>query len=275
MRALVATSLAPRLAPGEDGGDAIQSMCVRSLHDAFGAVAAFNYAEEVAGVPTAAPFARVVDLGPRAGSPFRRPLVDLGVVMRHLAGTGETLFALANSDAYVALDAGEVADVLRVARDGVVVFQRHETGNLACGHGPAYTQGYDVVVFGRPALEAVTLDGLAFGMPWWDYALPVMALSAGLPLYRGRPGAVRHASHDPRWSRELWRDGLAAYMANLSRQNARLGAPPLLRAMADVTGMLARTHAIAPLYGGEQIYEFGTMFALFNVAAIERAATPM
>lgn len=280
-RVVIATSVAPRMQRldprGIDIGPDLQQRCVAAFAEQFGAVLAFNYSEEVAAVAADHPAATVIDVGPASASPFERPLVDIGAVFRHFARlTDVDVFGLANSDVLASFGPADAACAIDCARKGLVTFQRSETHDLASPAGPPYATGYDMFLFNRRVLEVVPMDGLCFGVPWWDYALPVMAMQAGITLFRGQPRFVRHYSHDVRWSREMWLAGLRAYLRNLQAQSEALAPPhPLMAPMMATLAMFGEEREIVPLDGPHLIDSFGTMFAICNVAAIGGAAITM
>ncbi|MEM8852609.1 MAG: hypothetical protein AAGD34_02845 [Pseudomonadota bacterium] len=275
--ALMATSIAPRMKRldkhnADVGGD-IQKDCIRSLRDGFGHVVAFNFTEEIDGLRPVHDGVEWVDVGSRDQCQFARPMVDFRHVWADFKERDAPVFGVANSDVFIGDDPAYAAHVIRHAREGLVCFNRSEVGNLADRFGPAYSTGFDLFVFGRRVLEAVNLDGLAFGVPWWDYALPVMAAQAGIPIFRGDPGFVRHYSHDVAWSQDDWLSGLRTYMGHLRAQADALPYPsPLVEQMARIVQQFANEGTLQPLYGTDHIYKFGTMFAFWNVGVVNDAA---
>lgn len=74
-----------------------------------------------------------------------------------------------------------------------------------------YLGGFDYFVLPHAFVREVTLTGafpdwFRVGEPWWDYFLPILALSAGYPVKRiQRPVPVAmHFAHEPRFAHELW-----------------------------------------------------------------------
>jgi len=75
-----------------------------------------------------------------------------------------------------------------------------------------YKWGYDVFVFPENFINLIKTQNLmpeAFkiGEPWWDYAIPVLAISAGIPVYLidNKPPAVFHYSHPTtNWDETSW-----------------------------------------------------------------------
>lgn len=275
--ALMATSIAPRMKRLDkdkvDVGAQIQRDCVRSLLDGFGRAIAFNFTEEIDGLRPIHEGVEWVDVGTREQSEYTRPMVDFRHVWADFKGRDAPVFGIANSDVYIGDDPAYAAHIVRHAKEGLVCFNRSEVANLADRFGPAYTTGFDVFLFGRRVLETVNLDGLAFGVPWWDYALPVMAAEAGIPIFRGDPGFVRHFSHDVAWSQADWRAGLRTYMGHLIAQTEAKDNPsPLVMHMAQIVQQFANEGTLPALYGSEHIYSFGTMFAFWNVGVVNDAA---
>ena len=278
--ALVATSLSPTMrrtdGRGCEVGASVQRTALASLRAAFGEVVAFNFTEELAGLARDYPMARLVDVGSKDRAPFARPLVDFAHVWTFFERSEHTILALTNSDVFFVADPASVAGAIAAAHDGLVAYHRTETSNLHAPNGPTFRVGYDLFLFHRRLLQTVRLDGLAFGVPWWDYALPVMAARAGVPILLGDSSSVRHLTHEVAWSRELWRDGLAAYMRLLEAQSARLGrSDPLLDPLAGLVRRFAERREVEPLFGADQIYQVATTLALWNVAVVNDVAVPL
>jgi hypothetical protein len=74
-----------------------------------------------------------------------------------------------------------------------------------------YTWGFDFFLLPRDFLDALKAEQLMpnefrIGEPWWDYALPILALAMGFPLKRLVAGGALavHYFHPARYSPETW-----------------------------------------------------------------------
>lgn len=125
-----------------------------------------------------------------------------------MAVIGETVqkgaFAITNADIFFTDDNVLSNTVRSLMRGECLIEHRYDVDDIRKSEGEIYKSGYDFFSFNVDDISKLQCDGLVFGVPWWDHALPINALLAGLARKRvGRP-LVYHLKHEERWNIALW-----------------------------------------------------------------------
>jgi hypothetical protein len=101
--------------------------------------------------------------------------------------------------------------------------ERDAAANGALVGRGIFELGFDVFVLPHAFVttlitEKLLPEELRIGEPWWDYLLPVLALTCGFPLKKlARPALALHYVHPARYSHELWLRNRDLFMRILGR----------------------------------------------------------
>lgn len=121
----------------------------------------------------------------------------------------------------------------------------------------AYQFGFDYFLLPADFLRIIQTERLLpvdfrIGDPWWDYLLPILALSLGFPLKKlpSTPPIALHHVHSQRYANELWLGNGKKFIEFIERlmHEPRCNAITLLSEMASQHGNLEqRLHQISHL----------------------------
>ncbi len=157
-----------------------------------------------------------------------KPLVFLRDIFNHFHALG-TPFTLINSDIHFSVGRGfasRLSQHLDCAEPTAILASRVEIENeflqlkpedpynaiCRLKYGRHYFMGFDLFSFNRAALDviapAIEKSGRTYGLgiPWWDYWLPMTALSQGVKLNYLVPTPIFHNYHEAQYSKDMWRD---------------------------------------------------------------------
>ncbi len=113
--------------------------------------------------------------------------------------------AFVNCDIYM-LKAAHAADIISSMAAGCFVTSwRTDIERLGCSLGREFKSGYDFMAFTPAtipnAFHNKDFRKFQFGIPWWDYALPLLA-QRDVPLLRLAAPFIVHQAHPLAWSKQ-------------------------------------------------------------------------
>lgn len=165
----------------------------------------FNHPSEIAGLTRTYPGVTFVPIEKTGAAWFGRHFAPIKGMLDWAARARAPALIL-NSDIELALSPAEFQRVRLLSDDGLCCFWRHNH-NGDRRHAVIETCGIDAFLFhGRHAQE-IADSFLSMGQPWWDYWLPFMFASRGLPLHAVEFPAAFHRNHAQRWSWDHWHRG--------------------------------------------------------------------
>jgi hypothetical protein len=180
------TSIAPKLhrvlPSGKEDGVGYQATCIASWIKAGFEVHSLNIAAELAEIADHYPGVIFHEAGrcdPSQGPPF----VYLADMLRILSETGAAAGGIINSDVFTSKGA-ELSDQMaeRAARS-MIYAHRYDIKTVGGELTHSYfAHGYDFFMFPLAKLTALPDDGMVFGLPYWDYWLPLAIHGEGAPL---------------------------------------------------------------------------------------------
>lgn len=255
------TSLSPRIRRtllNKDVGIELQRDCVTSVRDTFGNCTSLNFIEERETLTALYPDLQFAFLGSMEKSPFPYPLMAIRKLQAFATRHPDfTHVGIINADIYMRRTRPQVMARIIDDPDAVFIFTRQESINLAHSSSVPYIHGFDLMILPRTYFLTLALNGLALGVPWWDYAVPLIALFQGRKVYASTGADLRHMTHPQAWNLQLWNAGLKALFAAL-HQNCGRDHP--LRSWSDIMG----DYLNKPLRGHQHdsmLYSGGTLFA--------------
>jgi hypothetical protein len=255
------TSLSPRIRRtllGTDVGVDLQRNCVNSVSNAFGNCTSLNFIEEREALTGLYPDLDFAFLGSMEKSPFPYPLMAIRKLQTFAERHSHfTHVGIINADIYVQRTRPQVMSRIIDEPDAVFIFTRQESINLGHSSHVPYIHGFDLMILPRAYFLTLALNGLALGVPWWDYAVPLIALFQGRKVYASTGADLRHMTHPQAWNLQLWNAGLKALFAAM---NQNCGRDHPLRSWSDILG----DYLNKPLRGHDHdsmLYNGGTLFA--------------
>ena len=203
------TSLVPRLSRmgsgGQDIGGIYQKYCVESWLRAGFPVYSLNTGDEIACLKHDYLDVHFIE-APRDGrAQVGRPLVFIADMVTALRDRGYAQCGLINSDIYLR-PAPSLIDVLRREIPGSCVFgHRFDVARVGDDSVTPYDVGFDFFFLETGAFDAVAFEPFLQGVPWWDYALPLMQGMSGRKLKRLDTPLGYHLVHAQNWDIKNWR----------------------------------------------------------------------
>lgn len=125
------------------------------------------------------------------------PFTELLATIRDLVNAPEDRVLLVNSDISI-----EDPTVLKLIDDPEVDLFFASRLDVAANGTPKgrYKYGYDVFSLKRSAAQILDMPEFYMGIPWWDYVLPLSAVTEGYRVRRLDLDAFHHVLHPQRWS---------------------------------------------------------------------------
>jgi len=105
------------------------------------------------------------------------------------------VFGIINSDIFLLPRPEIFSRIKEAALFSCVAIHRTESKD-----DRVYLLGFDAFFLSRRAAALVRPADFAMGMPAWDYWLPVLLMSKGVPLVRVEEKIAIHPSHNPAWN---------------------------------------------------------------------------
>jgi len=216
-RFVLATSIAPHR-------QYAQYKAVRSWLDAGFRVLSFNEPQEVQLLRSNFPEVEFVPVARTARAVVGKPLVYIADVLEHFAASDVELCGIINSDISFTNTLG-IRDALagHMATHDLIVSSRIEvtqpqrqiadhhsaTGRANVRFGSVYLWGFDLFVLNRASASRIAVEmgsdsPFAFGVPWWDYIVPSLAMKIGLRTGILNPPPISHPSHSANYQWRLW-----------------------------------------------------------------------
>lgn len=203
------TSLAPKLnrlqLSGKEIGFSYQKYCIESWMNNGFKVYSLNTADEIEILKHIYLDVHFVE-APRDGTAVvGRPLVHIADMVTALKDRGYKQCGIVNSDVYMN-DAPSFLPFLRKEISNSCVFgHRIDVKELGEIRGGAYTLGYDFFFFEIDQFDTKAFSPFLQGVPWWDYALPLMLGMRGTFLKKLDSPIFFHLIHGQKWQTDSWR----------------------------------------------------------------------
>jgi hypothetical protein len=198
-RMLVCTSVGPRRIDH-------QRLCLESWLDAGFEVVSLNVPGEIPALAPRFPGVRFVATSRDGSSVTGRPVPLLYDAIRELASSGAAHLGLVNSD--ILLCQPQLREhLLGRSRGSLAIGQRIEVDSMQGANPQPQMWGIDLFFFDRALLSVVDERPFFFGVPWWDFWVPMAAMLGGMAVCRLEHGPLLHLRHPVGWSRDSWERG--------------------------------------------------------------------
>ncbi len=190
---VIGTSLAPR-------DFDLQRGSVDSWRALGFEVVSFNVADELDILRTEFPYLTFVPVERTAQTFVGRPLVFIGDMIRHFIDEGVAVAGLVNADIALRGHQDLRSFLANQARGALVFGHRQDIAEEQADRGTTYEIGFDYFFFDPDIYRDFNLDyRFCFGMPFWDYWLPVCSLLEGLTVKRLDSPIAYHVEHELNW----------------------------------------------------------------------------
>jgi FkbM family methyltransferase len=147
-----------------------------------------------------------------------KPLVKIyDAIEIGLAGDA-SMIGIINSDVMLRVPAGFVEQLWPQVQSGMVFGSRMDIPDADAPTGQVYGWGFDYFFMDRAALSCVEDEPFFFGVPWWDYWLPISFIIADRKIVRIASPIGFHVSHPMRWDPNLYQK-IGAYYREFIRGN--------------------------------------------------------
>lgn len=201
------TSIPPKMtrfnAANTDVGAAYQGMCLESWTSSGFAPHSLNSSHEQ--LPEAlSNKINVIAVSPDAREETGRPLVFLEDFLKIGAEHANPVVAITNADIVLEFDLNLREQVTALKPGQFLAAHRTDVDDSRQRANPEiYDKGFDFFAFHATDLRrmlATGIPGFVFGMPWWDYYLPLAALISGIEVKTLSASKIVHLRHDNRWN---------------------------------------------------------------------------
>jgi hypothetical protein len=139
-----------------------------------------------------------------------------------LASDG-SLIGIINSDVMLRVSTKFVEQLWPQVQGGMVFGSRMDISNADAVAGQVYFWGFDYFFMDRVALGCIEDEPFFFGVPWWDYWLPVSFIIADRKMAKTASPIGFHVSHPTRWDPLLYKKVGGYYRAFILRNFAKRG----------------------------------------------------
>jgi hypothetical protein len=183
-----------------------QQACVRSWLDAGFELISVNSPQEIAVLEGAFPGVRFVPARRDGRERTGRPVPFVYDVVQALADSCTRHVGLVNSD--ILLCRPDLRRTLLHRPERSLTLGQRIDVDSARGENPhPQLCGIDLFVFDRSFVTLVEDRPFFFGVPWWDYWIPMAAALGGLEVQRLHHGPLLHVRHAQNWSWQSWDGG--------------------------------------------------------------------
>ena len=139
-----------------------------------------------------------------------------------LAGDAR-MIGVINSDVMLRVSTKFVERLWPHVRGGMVFGSRMEIPDADASAGEVYSAGFDYFFMDRAALDCIEDEPFFFGVPWWDFWLPVSFIIADHRMARTASPIGLHVSHPMRWDPLLYKKVGGYYRAFILKNFAKRG----------------------------------------------------
>jgi hypothetical protein len=139
-----------------------------------------------------------------------------------LAGDA-SMIGIINSDVMLRVSCKFVKRLWPQVDGGMVFGSRIDIPNADAPGGQVYSWGFDYFFMDRAALGCIEDAPFFFGVPWWDYWLPISFIIADRRIARVAAPIGFHVLHPTRWDPNLYKQVGEYYREFIRRNFAKRG----------------------------------------------------
>jgi hypothetical protein len=147
-----------------------------------------------------------------------KPLVRIYDAIRAGLAGDASIIGVINSDIMLRVSSRFVEQLWPQVDGGMVFGSRMDIQDADAATGQVYYWGFDYFFMDRAALGCLEDEPFFYGVPWWDYWLPISFIIADLKIARISAPIGFHVSHPMRWDPKLY-EKFGAYYGEFIRRN--------------------------------------------------------
>ena len=147
-----------------------------------------------------------------------KPLVYIYDAIAAGLSSDAAMIGIINSDIMLRVPPGFVEQLWSQVQGGLVFGSRMEVSDADDLHGEVYVWGFDYFFMDRAALDCIEDGPFFFGVPWWDFWLPISFIVADRGIAKLAQPIGFHVSHPARWDPALY-EKFGNYYSDFIRRN--------------------------------------------------------
>jgi hypothetical protein len=147
-----------------------------------------------------------------------KPVIHIYDAIKAGLNSGASMVGIINSDVMLRVSSGFVEQAWPQVQGGMVFGSRMDIPDADATTGQVYSWGFDYFFMDREALGCIEDEPFFFGVPWWDYWLPISFIIADRRIARTASPIGFHVSHPMRWDPILY-EKIGTYYGDFIRRN--------------------------------------------------------
>ena len=152
-----------------------------------------------------------------------KPVIHIYDAIKTGLASDASMVGIINSDIMLRVSSRFVEQAWPRVHGGMVFGSRMDIPNADATTGQLYYWGFDYFFMDREALGCIEDEPFFFGVPWWDYWLPISFIIADLRISRTASPIGFHVSHPVRWDPALYEKIGTCYGEFICRNFAKRG----------------------------------------------------
>ncbi|OGP49442.1 MAG: hypothetical protein A2Y79_10015 [Deltaproteobacteria bacterium RBG_13_43_22] len=149
-----------------------------------------------------------------------KPLVYLDDVLQTLEKADGQICGIINSDIFLSANDDLIKFINDQARGAFIFGSRIDVDSLeGLTDQEEYFGGFDFFFFEKKILGLYSKTDFCLGLPWWDYWLPLVPITKGVPVRRLVTPFAYHAKHPQNWQQEFFESFGRIVAEYLKREN--------------------------------------------------------
>lgn len=183
----------------------IQSKAVKSWIDLGMKVYSFNCKAEVEILKDKYPEVEFITTHRTMELTYGKPLVSINAVLDWCKDQQENEFCLINSDVEVNTDIETIYRIEEQMSNGIILANRVDYTLTFDTTAPFYTQGIDIFFIHKKWLPFYPQSVHCFGMTFWDYYIPYVAIKSGINVTFLEQKIAFHKAHPAQYNADNWK----------------------------------------------------------------------
>lgn len=152
-----------------------------------------------------------------------KPLIHIFDAIKTGLASDASIVGIINSDVMLRVSSSFVEELWPRVYEGMVFGSRMDIPDADAITGEVYPWGFDYFFMDRASLGCVEDGPFFFGVPWWDFWLPISFIIADRKIARAAAPIGFHVSHPTRWDPTLYEKIGVHYREFICRNFAKRG----------------------------------------------------
>ncbi len=182
----------------------IQEQCIKSWIDLGLEVYSFNCKAECLTLKEQYPYVNFIETYRTMEYTYGKPLVSINAVLDWCKDQEENNFCLINSDIEIKSDKETIDRVKEQMKTSIVLANRNDYDSDKNVLKPPYLLGIDIFFIHKKWMSFYPQSMHCFGMTFWDYYIPFVALRSGIEVQFVSQNIALHKAHAAQYSNDNW-----------------------------------------------------------------------